>query len=134
MEQRLVTIMVSDPWKFPDENEGRLAFVARIVGAANGHWLLPMKRPVVYEGRTWHFAIPTPRFVGQRGFEDGNTSANILFISDAQASSEEYLTTFDLRAKPETAWVIGSVEPGIADLIPPGCDSYTEPRWVPPDH
>jgi hypothetical protein len=131
MEPQLVTIVVSDPWAFPDENEGRTGFVARIVGDANGKWLLHLKTPVVYKGQTWHFAIPTPRYVEQRGF-DPNTSANILFITDAQASDPGFLSTFDSRAKPSTPWVIGSVEIGTAEIIPPGSDSYTEPRWVPP--
>lgn len=131
MEPQLVTIIVSDPWEFPDENEGRLAFVAEIVGDANGKWLLQLKTPVVYEGQTWHFAIPTTRLVGQRGFDD-DTSANVLFITDDQALDPGFLRTFDSRAKPSTPWVIGSVEIGIARIIPPGSSSYTEPRWVPP--
>jgi hypothetical protein len=131
MEPQLVTIVVSDPWEFPDENEGRLGFVASIVGDANGKWLLHLRTPVVYQGRTWHFAIPTPRFVGQLGFE-ANTSANILFITDDQASDQGFLRAFDSRAEPSTPWVIGSVEIGISQIIPRGSDSYTEPRWIPP--
>ncbi|MBV8532021.1 MAG: hypothetical protein JO104_11955 [Candidatus Eremiobacteraeota bacterium] len=131
MKERLVTIVVSDPWSFPDENEGRLAFVARIVADADGRWLLRLKTPVVYEGQTWHFAVPSPRFVGQRGF-DANSAANIEFIPDDQASDPGFLRTMDSRTEPPNPWVIGSVEIGIAKLILPGSDSYTEPRWVPP--
>ena len=130
MEERLVTIVVSDPWSFPDENEGRLAFVARIVGDANGRWLLRLKTPVVYEGQTWHFAVPAPRYVGQRGFE-ALPAANIEFITDEQASDPGFLDSLGSRAKPNP-WVIGSVEIGISKIIPPGSDSYTEPRWTPP--
>ena len=131
MQPQLVTIVVSDPWEFPDENEGRLGFVARIVGDANGRWLLHLKTPVVYQGRTWHFTIPTPRFEGQQGF-DTDSSANILFIREDQASDQTFLRAFDSKARPSTPWVIGSVEIGVARIIPPGSDSYTEPRWVPP--
>jgi hypothetical protein len=130
--ERLVTIVVSDPWEFPDENEGRLAFVADVVGNANGLLLLRLRVPVVYKGRTWLFAIPSPRYVGQHNFEGGQIAANIGFITEDQAASEDFRSTYDSRAKPETPWVIGSVEPGVSDLIPPGCESHTEPSWVPP--
>jgi hypothetical protein len=129
MDPQLVTIVITDPWEFPDENEGRLGFVACIVGDANGKWLLHLKTPVNYQGRTWHFAIPTTRHVGQLGFE-ADTSANILFITDDQASDQSFLCTYDSEAKPSTPWVIGSVEIGISQIIPPGSDSYTEPRWT----
>jgi hypothetical protein len=131
--EHLVTIVVSDPWELLDENEGRIGFVARVVGDANGSWLLRLKVPVVYKRRTWLFAIPTPRYVGQRGFDDGETFAEILFITDTQAASKTFLSTFNSKARPDTPWVIGAVEPGIWDRIPPGSDSYTEPRWVPPN-
>ena len=128
MDGRLVTVSVSDPWEFPDENEGRTAFIARIVGSANGKWLLRFNLPVIYSGQSWNYAIPTTRLVGQGKFDEPGRSkvkaANILFVSDAQASSEEYLSTFDSYAKPVTPWVIGSLEMGIAEMIPKGCDSY----------
>lgn len=122
---------MSDPWEFLDENEGRFDFVATIVGDANGKWLLNLRTSVVYLGRTWHFAIVTPRFVGQSGFET-NRAANILFITDDQASDQGFLHAFDSRAKPSTPWVIGSLEIGVSQIIPRGNDSYTEPRWSRP--
>jgi hypothetical protein len=134
MDGALVTVTVSDPWEFPDENEGRIAFVARIVGRANGEWLLRFNLHIIYEGQTWNYSIPVTRLVGQENFDEPGRNkikpANILFVSDAQAANEEYLSSFDARAKPANPWVLGSLEMGIADIIPKGCDSYTEPRWA----
>ena|ERR1700728_4671059 len=134
MDERLVTVTVSDPWEFPDENEGRIAFVARIVGNANGEWLLRFSRPITYEGKAWNYAIPTARRMGQGYFDEPghNESASILFVSDGQAADEEYLSSFNSRAKPATPWVVGSVKMGITEPIADGQDSYREPRWVPP--
>lgn len=128
VSKRIVTIIVSDPWEFPDENEGRLAFVAEIVGEANGNWLLRLNRPIVYERQAWNFAITTPRYVGQRGF-DKLAAANILFITAAQASDPHFVSAFDPQAKSTNPGVIGSVELGVAKIIPRGSDSYTEPTW-----
>jgi len=129
----LVTLIVSDPWEFPDENEGRIAFVARIVGNANGEWLLQLERPVVYEGSTWRYAIPVTRHVGQACFADSDSAdkaANILLIRDEQARSEAFLSAFSRTNGPRTPWVIGSVEIGVSHIIPEGGDSYVEPRWT----
>jgi hypothetical protein len=87
MEPQLVTIAVSDPWEFLDENEGRLGFVATIVGVANGKWLLNLRTPVIYQGWTWHFAIVTPRFVGQLGFETNRRSEHPLYHGRSSFSS-----------------------------------------------
>ena len=135
MDGLLVTVIVSDPWEFPDENDGRIAFVARISGNANGKWLLRFNRPIIYKGQTWHYAIPSTRLLGQRHFGESERAepANILFVSDAQASDEEYLSSFNSQIKPVTPWVVGSLTRGIAEPISEGGDSYREPRWVPPE-
>ena len=134
-DKSLVTITVSDPWESPDENEGRIAFVAHIVGNANGNWLLRLIRPAVFKGVSWRFAIPSPQYVGQSYFDGTNvrdTAASILFVTDEQASSEPFLATFDSQFRPNTPWVTGSVERGISRLISRGEDSFIEPTWKPP--
>jgi hypothetical protein len=134
MDGQLVTVIVSDPFEFPDENEGRIAFLARIIGSANGKLLLRFSRPVIYKGRTWNYAIPSTRYQGQGYFgePEQNEAANILFVSDSQASDGEYLSSFNDQTKPATPWVVGSLTMGIAEPISEGEDSYREPRWVPP--
>jgi hypothetical protein len=69
--------------------------------------------------------------VGQFGFET-HKAANIFFITDDQAADQRFLCAFDGDAKRSTFWVIGSVEIGLAKIIPLGSDSYTEPRWTAP--
>jgi hypothetical protein len=142
-EVDLVTVIISDPWEFPDENGGRIGFVARIVGTANGHWLLRFLRPVVFEGRLWNFAIPATRFDGQPYFDqpgDANaltrkpSAASILFVTDEQAQTEPFLASFDSRALPNTPWVLGSVERGVSSAIPKGADSVVISARTRPDH
>ena len=69
--------------------------------------------------------MATPRWVGQ----PVEVATNILFVTEAQASDGAFIETFDRCAKPITPWVIGSVKLGVAKLVPPGSDSYTDPTW-----
>jgi hypothetical protein len=133
-EEALVTIWVSDPWEFPDENQGRLAFVARIVGTANGQWLLRLSRPIQFERMIWNFAIPSPRLLGGWFFDDHSefgTPASIHFITDEQAVSRRFLDAYDSQLKQTTPWVLGSLERGVSQRIPSGSDSYVSPTWKP---
>ena len=127
-----VTMIVSDPWEFPDENEGRLAFVATLVDIADDAWLLRFARAIVLEGQTWHFGVASPRYVGQtlhlKNCE--MQPANIVFVTDARAEND--FPALSHSRSLSTPGVIGSVEKGIASIIPAGGDSYTEPRWRPP--
>jgi hypothetical protein len=127
-----VSIVVSDPWEFPDENEGRIAFVAHIVAEANGNWVIRFARPVIYKGATWRFAIPVTRLVGQADFSD-DKSANILFITDEQSESETFRASFNSQSSVSTPWVIGSFQLGVYEPIREGEDSFTEPRWKAPE-
>jgi hypothetical protein len=110
-----VEITISDPWEFFDENDGNTAFQGDVVSVtAGGHWVVRLRKPAKMSGQEWHFAIPTTRAVGQKYFDDPNEvlrMANILFITDEQANSIEWLSTFNSQAAPNTPWGIGTCEP-----------------------
>lgn len=132
-----VTVVVSDPWGFPDENEGRYAFLASIAGDANGYWLLRLLQPITFEGHVWHFAIPITRHAGQRYFDDPcetDDSANIILITNDQAELPGLLRSFDrMKAIPGSSFVVGSVKDGICPPIRDGETAYVWPDWHPPD-
>jgi hypothetical protein len=85
-------VTVSDPWEFYDQNCGRVTFDGNVVAkTADGHWVLRLDVPARCDGESWSYAIPTPRHVGQRYFDDAaetDRSANILFVREDQACSE----------------------------------------------
>jgi hypothetical protein len=107
-------ITVSEPWEFHDENGGFVTFDADVIAkTGDGFWVLRLDVPARYDGENWNYAIPTPRHVGQRYFDDpteSDRSANILFIREEQACSESWRREFNSRRKPNTPWAIGSCE------------------------
>jgi hypothetical protein len=100
------------PYEFGMENSGNNEMRAEVISKLpNGEWLIRFNDAPTYEGKQWRYAIPSTRHVGQRYFDEqsDDRAANILFLTDEQASSPEWLSRFDSTAAPETPWVVGAI-------------------------
>lgn len=108
-----VVATITEPWNFPDENEGHLEISGTVLSRLpSGQWLVKLDRPVRYEEKVWHYAIPFTRYVGQSYFDDPDNTdvtANIVLGNNRRKLLLQSKTWEARKFAEGLPWLIGDL-------------------------
>jgi hypothetical protein len=108
---RSCKIVVSDPWVFQDQNDGKSSFSGEIIDTIRDkYWIVKLNESMTFEGQDWTYVIPLTRHSNQRYFDDPSEhdrSANVVLITDAEAGVPEMAS---MRLDEVGPFVIGTVD------------------------
>ena len=92
-----VSVSVSDPWEFQDENDGRASFDAEIIATTRDHrWVVRFFETLKSDKKCWSYAGLLVRHLGQAYFDDPDEedrAANIMLMPEDIAVGTDWKTS-----------------------------------------